>query len=350
MFNGVVVDQSGSGLNHIYLANSDGSSVRPITASPHDLDAIWSPDGSMIASVAADNIVESVVVMQADGTGARTVFRGMASAISWSPDGHQLALSGTQYPPLVSRFDYQIYVVPLDGSEPRNISQSNTIDSTPAWSPDGKQVAFIRSVPNTLNSGIYLMNADGSNQRQLTSPNIRVFGDEVNWSPWSPDGHTLLFEEVPFIDVTPEANMAPGVPGIDVIDVDGTNLRRFSGNSQEDVFPRWSPDGRQILFTRGLNPPRVGSVPTICVMQADGSNVRCLTDGATPSDSGVWSPDGSGIAYFGAAEPFDPSWVIGDTYQVPVTNLVVMDADGNNAHIVVPNVRASGIMWKPTTD
>ncbi len=319
-------------------------------ARPNYLDAIWSPDGSMIAYVAADNAVESVVVMQADGTGARTVFRGMASAISWSPDGHQLALSGTQYPPLVSRFDYQIYVVPLDGSEPRNISQSNTIDSTPAWSPDGKQIAFIRSVPNTLNSGIYLMNADGSNQRQLTSPNIRVFGDEVNWSPWSPDGHTLLFEEVPFIDVTLEANMAPGVPGIDVIDVDGTNLRRFSGNSQKDVFPRWSPDGRQILFTRGLNPPRVGSVPTICVMQADGSNVRCLTDGATPSDSGVWSPDGSGIAYFGAAEPFDPSWVIGDTYQVPVTNLVVMDADGNNAHIVVPNVRASGIMWKPTTD
>ena len=85
-------------------------------------------------------------------------------------------------------------------------------------------------------------------------------------------------------------------------------------------------------------------------MQADGSNVRCLTDGAAPSESGVWSPDGSRIAYFGAAEPFDPSWVVGDTYQVPVTNLVVMDADGSNAHIVVPNVRASGLIWKPTTD
>jgi len=329
----------------------NGTPAHSLTAGPKDGSPIWSSDGKRIAYISEAG--PSVIVMQADGTDAQTVFHGEVTAISWSPDGKQLALSGTPIPPPDKVYGDQIYLVPLDGSEPRNLSQSEDADTWPAWSPDGKRIAFLRPLPNSFYNAMYLMNADGSDQHQLTSSDVPVVNVEPDWLPWSPDGRSLLFHEISFSDGTPAANVAPAVLSLDVINVDGTNLRRISAKEEEDIFPRWSPDSQQILFTRGLRVDQTGTIPSIYVMQADGSNVRRLTDGTSPAGSGAWSPDGSHIVYFGGIEQATPG-AASPVSQIEVADLFVMNSDGSNPRVVVQNVigpadLATGIAWRPGT-
>ena len=125
-----------------------------------------------------------------------------------------------------------------DGSGQRKLTRNPARDGGPAWSPDGRRIAFASERNGTFE--IYVMNADGSGQRSLTGASP-AFGPE-----WSPDGRKIVF----FSDGE-----------IYAMNADGSEQRRLTRDPGNDFGPRWSPDGHMIAFERDLpsaegEPPR----------------------------------------------------------------------------------------------
>ncbi len=131
-----------------------------------------------------------------------------------------------------------IYLMNADGTGERNLTHHPGVNGAPSWSPDGRRITFdsFRCPGNaaSCDSTIFVMDADGSGQHRLT----RRQGDR---SPaWSPSGDRIAF-----------ARQVPGDLNYEifVMKVDGTGVRRLTRNHVEDDLPAWSPDGRKIAFT-----------------------------------------------------------------------------------------------------
>ncbi len=163
--------------------------------------------------------------------------------------------------------NYEIYVMNADGTNQRNLTNNPAEDSRPAWSPDGKYIAFHTTRDGNLE--IYVMNSDGTNQRRLTNNPASDDGPA-----WSPDGTSIGFQ-----------TNRDGNYEIYVMDADGTNPRRLSNNLADDIWPAWSPDSKYIVFTFSLNWNW-----EIYVMNADGSNRRNLTNNPAADATPAWEP------------------------------------------------------------
>src|SRR5437763_1434865 len=105
---------------------------------------------------------------------------GFLQNLSWSPDGKQIAFASAR----TGNFD--IWVMNADGSDQRRLTTNPTMDCWPAWSPDGKRIAFTSNRDG--NYEIYVMNADGTGQRNLTAHPA-----QDNYATWSPDGKRIAF-------------------------------------------------------------------------------------------------------------------------------------------------------------
>jgi Tol biopolymer transport system component len=115
--------------------------------------------------------------MNAEGLGQRRLIEDSAHPV-WSPDGRSLAVVARR------EGNFDIYTVPLSGSGEIRLTTDPAGDTFPAWSPDGKRIAFSSERGKSTGTNIWVMNADGSEQRKLAeSPTA---GDE--FASWSPDG------------------------------------------------------------------------------------------------------------------------------------------------------------------
>jgi TolB protein len=140
---------------------------------------------------------------------------------------------------------------------------------SPAWSPDGRRIAFTRSPMGLMDpkSELFVMNADGSSQRRLT----RHFRD--NYPAWSPDGTKIVF-----VRAWKEGKASE----LDVIDADGRGrLRLATGNVSG--LPEWSPNGNQIAFQRGAG---------LWIVNADGSGERRVAQKLVGLSGPIWRPGG----------------------------------------------------------
>ena len=170
-----------------------------------------------------------IYVMDADGRNQRklTNSRLVDWDPSWSPDGRHIAFTANGRPGDwgARGGDLEIYVMDADGTNPRRLTNNLRQDTDPAWSPDGKRIAYTSTIDR--NQEIYVMDADEGKPRRLTnSGDVHIH----NWKPsWSPDGKRIAF-----------VSERDGNQEIYVINADGRrDPQRLTKNRHDDIDPAW---------------------------------------------------------------------------------------------------------------
>jgi len=237
----------------------------------------------------------------------------------------------------------EVYLVDYDGARVRRLTTSDTINLSPAWSPDGGELAWVSW--HKRQPGVYLMNTDGE------LGHLPTVGGELSSSPdWSPDGTGLAY-----------SSDAAGNTEIYLLDRASGKNTRLTRHPGIDTAPAISPNGREIAFTSD----RTGQ-PQIYLMGIDGLDVRRISWDGTYNDSPAWSPDGTKMAYasrlqgvfqimvldneskkttrltFGAGNNENPRWS-------PDGRHLVFASDRGNGRYAIYTMRADGSHVKQLT-
>jgi Tol biopolymer transport system component len=304
---------------NIYSVTSENRQEVQLTADNHSFGPVQSPDGTRIAYVhmkgpGCEGCLYppeyEINLMNADGTQPHPIadIDGPMS-ISWSPDGKTLAYTGlpvlaNPVPPFSPRLSSQIptdrpravdshlYLLPLDGSSPRMLTDRVLGDFK--WSPDGKWIAYLCAVKqDDSHTGFHLcLSATKANgeSRVLSEGEVR------GAYSWSPDGMHLAY----FTSNTHAFTLH-------VAGIDGSTPRLLIETNNLPEAPQWSPDGRRILSSRGKS-----RNTTIFSIDADGSRGTPLTDPNLHASSPFWSPDGKRIAFTGVAHGQPQVFIMND--------------------------------------
>jgi dipeptidyl aminopeptidase/acylaminoacyl peptidase len=196
--------------------------------------------------------------------------------------------------------NYEIYTVRSDGNDVRNITNHSASDVNPAWSPDGKRIAFQSDRNSEYYSQIFLMEADGSNVVLLTTDKgnhqlpLNFYGSNTN--PWSPDGSKLLFLR---------QGMSEGEWILQSINIENGDITSLVTGRVSLSDVSWSPDGKYIWFI--LNDPQntdLGKfVSQIHMVSADGTHLINISS-LLPSNETLilpynyyWSSDGESVSF-----------------------------------------------------
>jgi len=215
-----------------------------------------------------------------------------------SPDGRWVAYVVTEVNKAENTSNSDIWLIPTEGGEPRQLTNAPKHDRHPRWSPDGKWIAFESNRGGSFQ--IYLIRADGGEARQLTT-----ISTEANQPVWSPDGKNLAFVSAVF----PEFSDKP------FMESDALNKKKLDDREKSKVKARvitqllyrhwdsWVDDKRQHLFVipidggapRDVTPGDRDAVPTSSTFSA--------------GDEFAFSPDGKELAYTATPIPTrEESW------------------------------------------
>ncbi|MDE3165344.1 MAG: PD40 domain-containing protein, partial [Acidobacteriota bacterium] len=313
-----------SGRLHIFIQPVTGGEPLQVTSDATD-DKLpqWSPDGSRIAVQRASPAGDDLVIVSLDGRPEQKV-ASMGVGLAWSPDGKEIAYVAP-YPPAGTG---GIRVHNLATGRGRDLTDPRPLaEGLLAWSPDGKQIAFARSLTQSAQD-LFVVPSRGGPARRVTIDNQITEG-----FAWTSDSRELVFSSfrfggsalwrVPAKGGTPERIAAaahhPTYPALSpranrlafgesfgdsniwqyerrlapAGDAPFHSPRCLICSTLEDDSPRWSPDGRKILFVS----KRTGS-EDLWIADSDGGYPIQLTSlGTLGNGSPRWSPDGNWIAF-----------------------------------------------------
>ena len=222
------------GREQLFTVKLDGTGEKQITSADADHeDPVWSPDGRKIAYVLVKGGKKVVHLMNADGTGSVAVTPATQSAIhpAFTPDGKEIlyCTDDDLRPP--EKNESQIYAVDIASKRVRTLI-SGGVNTYPVMSPDGRKIAW-RKIIGDMNSEVFVADADGSNARNVTN-----HWSWEGWPAWSPDGRTIAF-----------AGSRNNSYQIFLMDPDGSNVRLLANTEGRGTSPKWSADGRSIFYT-----------------------------------------------------------------------------------------------------
>ncbi|MEJ5239608.1 MAG: family 16 glycoside hydrolase [Anaerolineales bacterium] len=287
-----VSQQNSNSDTDIYAIRVDGSGSRRLTDNPgNDWAPDLSPDGRKVVFVSDRDGNKNLYMVNIDGSGLTQLTYTDKDDFSpdWSPDGQSIAfVSSRTGSNKTEIWTARVTATGLDLSSLKLVTYDDFNDYDPAWSPDGKTIAYSSfRIDRGKGYTILLINVDGSQQRRITT--------ERGWdrSPrWSPDGQHLIFVRWSVADLQENRNFwliettdeRLGVLYTDKFEtqmlrgkihttkIDGTETRQLTGDKNDSWAPCWSPDGQWIAFTSD----RDGD-DDIYLMRADGTQITPLT-------------------------------------------------------------------------
>ena len=269
----VYVHQVGRGTSEIWEMDYDGAEghqlthLRTISLTPR-----WSPDASRVAftcyvpnSVGSLSAQICMYSMDLNRLVHFPRFRGTNSSPAWAPNGQQLAFMSSQ------NGDPEIYLINADGTHLHRITFAIGVNTSPAWNPKtGNQIMFVSDRAADGAPILYEMNSDGTNVSPIKLPDMGYVIDPA----WSPNGQLAAFSWR-----RPNGNY-----DIYVMDVATHQIVQLTRDEGRNERPSWAPDGRHLAFES----TRTGTVQ-VWSMLADGSQPRQLTFSGENS-SPNWSP------------------------------------------------------------
>jgi Tol biopolymer transport system component len=226
----------GGDSSRIKLMHQDGSHAKTLVPTAFGVQSpTWRPDGHALAFVASRRDAPGIYVVSDDGTGLRPLIaRGRTGTgdPAFSPDGRFIAYSRAFR-------GSEIWIARADGSHPRLLIRNGRENIQPTWSPDGKRIAFVQGTASG-DLSIRTISVASGREEPLTS------GPDWDVEPsWSPAGGSIAFVRRP-------QNSDRG--RLAIVRVRGGGVRVLAPHIRDVAHVAWSPDGRQLAFTRKLAP------------------------------------------------------------------------------------------------
>ena len=302
----IVFQSSRSGQWELYSARPDGSDLRSLSYGLDDhlggFAFFWSPGGERVFVPVERANGGHALLIDTRTRDRRRVPVHALGGVSWSPDAQRMAVAAER----------GIVVLDADGSNRRQLTH-DSLDSFPAWSPDGERIAFASG------RDVFTVAVSGGPPDHV----VRLQDEDAFGLAWSSDGGWIAFSRPDY-----GTAFAP----LEVVRPDGSGRRRLTLNGED---ASWSPRAQTLVYVHWGDVYRV---------DADGRNKKRLTfdgRGWTVERSPIWSPDGTRIAYVrprlarGIRDPQTP------------TDVWVMNADGSGKRPVTRAFPTGGSSMVP---